>query len=63
MSEWQPIDQCEPEGGAILIYSPILDADKDFPGHPIVISNRKFVSCGNAAHQGFTHFMALPATP
>jgi hypothetical protein len=50
------------EGGdpGVLLYSPALANDKEFPGHPYLVSNPEFVANGNALKNfGVTHWMAL----
>lgn len=63
MSVWQPIETCHMGWGAVLLYSPQLDNDPGYSGHPIIISNRDYVACGNAKNHGFTHWIPLPALP
>lgn len=51
---WNPIDVPVTTQGPVLIYHPGLDADKEFPGHPIQVSNPEYVRVGNAARAGYT---------
>jgi hypothetical protein len=50
------------EGGdpGVLLYSSALAGDREFPGHPYLVSNPEFVANGNALKNfGVTHWMAL----
>ena len=55
-----------PQGGdpPVLVYSPLMAEDKDFPGHACFVSNPEFVANGNATkHYGATHWCEIPAYP
>lgn len=58
-SPWRPIAEAPKDeyGAAVLIYSPELASDEDFPGHAVTVSNAAYVACGNAAKDGYTLFM------
>jgi hypothetical protein len=67
--EWVPVSERLPEftpGGGdppVLMWSPTMEADEDFPGHAIMVSNPEFVANGNAKIYGVTHWMPAPAPP
>lgn len=65
--DWQPIEtmaEClDASGNPVLIFNPSLRDDSDFPGHAIQVSNPVFASNGNAAKQGYTHWMPIPKPP
>ena len=65
-SGWQPIataPRVKAPGPAVLIYSPQLEADPDYPGHAIQVSNPEYAGNGNAKRHGFTHWMPIPSPP
>lgn len=60
---WQPIETCKETDRAVLIYSVTAEQDEDWPGHAMTVSNPAYVTSGNAALHGYTHWMPLPAPP
>lgn len=64
MTDWRKIDDVLPGEAhrpSVLIYSPLLAAQEDFPGHAYHVSNIDYIVCGNAAKGGYTHW--APITP
>ena len=61
---WEPIAKPLPDdigpAGCLLIYSPLLAADDEFPGHAIQVSNPAYVRCGNAQKHGYTQWCLIP---
>lgn len=61
---WFSIGFVDPDKGkTLLIFSPRLRDDDDFPGHAIQVSNAEYVLCGNAKRQGYTHWTYAPKEP
>ena len=58
--KWIPLRERLPSGGdSVLLFSPYMHLDRDFPGHPVVVSNPGFVR-QNAIKQGYTYWCEIP---
>ena len=60
LMKWTLLRERLPSGGdSVLLFSPRLYLDRDFPGHPISVSNSEFARL-NALKQGYTHWCPIP---
>ena len=60
MNKWIRLDDSLPEGDkSVLLFSPRLYLDREFPGHPVRVSNPDFARL-NALKQGDTHWCSIP---
>lgn len=66
MNKWIRIEERLPNEDdtgfkhSIVCYIPELERDENFPGHPVIISNREYASI---KENGVTHWMPLPEPP
>lgn len=60
---WQPIETCGSGGGPVLIYNPGMESDPEWPSHAVHVSNRDYVTSGNAKKAGFTAWHPVPPAP
>ena len=60
---WQPIETCVSGDGPVLIYNPDMESDPEWPSHAVHVSNRDYVTSGNAKKEGFTAWHPVPPAP
>lgn len=57
---WIPLKDQLPKGKeSVLLFSPYMYLDREFPGHPVSVSNPDFVR-QNATKKGYTHWCSIP---
>lgn len=62
LKSWIPLDEQLPDGDmneCVLLFSPHMHLDWEFPGHSVVISNPVFAR-QNAMKRGYTHWSRIP---